>query len=192
MDEKNTEQAYLASVDNNGIFENRASDAYPQTIVADLIRAHLQSGGEKRKKVLLFGFDGARADSMIYLIPSTDPDLTGHNLRSRYSAIADLKEQGGLYLTYAGQAIRNAMMDLISAAFATFEQRLQSKEDGFPMERINLDDLLPGEDSMQRSELIAEPYAAEPEKILIEEENRRELYEGLRRIPARDRAYLLY
>ena len=96
------------------------------------------------------------------------------------------------FLTYAGQAIRNAMMDLISAAFATFEQRLQSKEDGFPMERINLDDLLPGEDSMQRSELIADPYAAEPEKILIEEENRRELYEGLRRIPARDRAYLLY
>ena len=114
----------MASVDNNGIFENRASDAYPQTIVADLIRAHLQSGGGKRKKVLLFGFDGARADSMIYLIPSTDPDLTGHNgaradsriylipstdpdltghnLRSRYSAIADLKEQGGLYLTYAG------------------------------------------------------------------------------------------
>lgn len=47
------------------------------------------------------------------------------------------------FLTYAGQAIRNAMMDLISAAFATFEQRLQSKDDSFPMERINLDDLLP-------------------------------------------------
>ena len=27
---------------------------------------------------------------------------------------------------------------------------------------------------------------------MMEEENRRELYEGLRRIPARDRAYLLY
>lgn len=96
------------------------------------------------------------------------------------------------FLTYAGQAIRNAMMDLISAAFATFEQRLQSKEDGFPMERVNLDDLLPGEDSMQRSELIADPYAEEPEKTMIEEENRRELYEGLRRIPARDMAYLRY
>ena len=96
------------------------------------------------------------------------------------------------FLTYAGQAIRNAMMDLISAAFATFEQRLQSKEDGFPMERVNLDDLLPGEDSMQRSELIADPYAAEPEKIMIEEENRREMYEGLSRISARDREYLLY
>ena len=60
------------------------------------------------------------------------------------------------------------------------------------MERVNLDDLLPGEDSMQRSELIADPYAEEPEKIMMEEENRRELYEGLRRISARDRAYLLY
>lgn len=60
------------------------------------------------------------------------------------------------------------------------------------MERINLDDPVPGEDSMQRSELIADPYAVEPEKIMIEEENRRELYEGLGRISARDRAYLLY
>ena len=84
------------------------------------------------------------------------------------------------------------MMDLISSAFTTFEQQLQSKEDGFPMERINLDDLLPGEDSMQRSELIADPYAAEPEKIMVKEENRRELYEGLGRISARDRAYLRY
>ena len=47
------------------------------------------------------------------------------------------------FLTYAGQAIRNAMMDLISDAFGTYEQRLQSNDDGFPMERINLDDLLP-------------------------------------------------
>lgn len=96
------------------------------------------------------------------------------------------------FLTYAGQAIRNAMLDLISAAFATFEQRMQSDEDGFPMEQISLDEFLPGEDSMQRSELIADPYAAEPEKTMVEEENRRELYEGLRRISAREQAYLLY
>lgn len=96
------------------------------------------------------------------------------------------------FLTYAGQAIRNAMLDLISAAFATFEQRMQSDEDGFPMEQISLDEFLPGEDSMQRSELIADPYAAEPEKTMVEEENRRELYEGLRRISVREQAYLLY
>lgn len=96
------------------------------------------------------------------------------------------------FLTYAGQAIRNAMLDLISAAFATFEQRMQSNEDGFPMEQISLDEFLPGEDSIQRSELIAAPYAVEPEKNMVEEENRRELYEGLRRISAREQAYLLY
>lgn len=70
------------------------------------------------------------------------------------------------FLTDAGPAIRNAMMDLISAAFATFEQRMQSDKDGISMERINLDDLLPGEDSMQRSDPIADPYASEPEKIM--------------------------
>ena len=109
----------------------------------------------------------------------------------RAVSLYDLEKQVK-FLTYAGQAIRNAMLDLISAAFATFEQRMQSNEDGFPMEQISLDEFLPGEDSMQCSELIADPYAAEPEKTMVEEENRRELYEGLRRISAREQAYLLY
>lgn len=96
------------------------------------------------------------------------------------------------FLTYAGPAVRNAMMDLISSAFATFEQRMQSDKDGMPMERINLDDLLPGEDSVQRSDLIADPYASEPEQMMVEEENRKELYAGLRRISKREQVYLLY
>ena len=96
------------------------------------------------------------------------------------------------FLTYAGPAVRNAMMDLISSAFATFEQRMQSDKNGIPMERINLDDLLPGEDSVQRSDLIADPYASEPEQMMMEEENRKELYEGLRRLSKREQVYLLY
>lgn len=96
------------------------------------------------------------------------------------------------FLTYAEPAIRNAMMDLISATFAAFEQRIQSDKDGISMERINLDDLLPGKDSMQRSDPIADPYASEPEKIMKEAENRKELYEGLRRISEREQIYLLY
>ena len=95
-------------------------------------------------------------------------------------------------LTYAGPAIHNAMMDLISTAFSAFEQRMQSDKDGISMKRINLDELLPGEDSMQRSDLIADPYSSEPEKMMIEEESRRELYEGLRRISEREQVYLLY
>lgn len=96
------------------------------------------------------------------------------------------------FLTYAGPAIHNAMMDLISTAFSAFEQRMQSDKDGIPMKRINLDELLPGEDSMQRSNLIADPYSSEPEKMIIEEENRKELYEGLRCISEREQVYLLY
>ena len=67
---------------------------------------------------------------------------------SRYDPDKKIK-----FLTYAGPAIRNAMMDLISTAFSAFEQRMQSDKDGIPMKRINLDELLPGEDSMQRSDL---------------------------------------
>ena len=106
---------------------------------------------------------------------------------SRYDPDKKIK-----FLTYAGPAIRNAMMDLISTAFSAFEQRMQSDKDGIPMKRINLDELLPGEDSMQRSDLIADPYSSEPEKMMIEEENRKELYEGLRRISEREQVYLLY
>lgn len=53
------------------------------------------------------------------------------------------------------------------------------------MKRINLDELLPSEDSMQRSDLIADPYSSEPEKMVIEE-SRKELYEGLQRISERE------
>lgn len=94
--------AYVATVDGNGIFDNRFSHAFPQTKVADIVREHLAQENGKRKKVLIFGFDGARADSMMYLIPSTDERVTGHNMRSRYSAVTRLKEEGGLYLSYAG------------------------------------------------------------------------------------------
>ena len=106
---------------------------------------------------------------------------------SRYDSDKKIK-----FLTYAGPAIHNAMMDLIFTAFSAFEQRMQSDKDGIPMKRINLDELLPGEDSMQRSDLIADPYSSEPEKMMIEEESRRELYEGLRRISEREQVYLLY
>lgn len=106
---------------------------------------------------------------------------------SRYDSDKKIK-----FLTYAGPAIRNAMMDLVSTAFSAFEQRMQSDQDGIPMKRIKLDELLPGEDSMQRSDLIADPYSSEPEKMMIEEESWKELYEGLRRISEREQVYLLY
>ena len=96
------------------------------------------------------------------------------------------------FLTYAGPAISNAMMDLISAAFATFEHRRHADKGGSRREGMKLGELVPGEDARKRSDLIADPYASEPDKIMEEAENRKELYEGLRGISERERVYLLY
>lgn len=93
---------------------------------------------------------------------------------SRYDPDKKIK-----FLTYAGPAICNAMMDLISTAFSAFEQKMQSDKDGIPMKRINLDEMLPGEDSMQRSDLIADPYSSEPEKMMIGKESRARSTEAL-------------
>lgn len=51
---------------------------------------------------------------------------------SRYAPDKKIK-----FLPYAGPAIRNAMMDLISTAFSAFEQRMQSDKDGIPMKPIS-------------------------------------------------------
>lgn len=93
---------YVDSVNRVGVFDNTFDRAFPQTVVARLVREHLTNENGKKKKVLIFGFDGARADSMFYLIPSNREKLTGGNLHSPYSYVTQLKKEGGLYLTYAG------------------------------------------------------------------------------------------
>lgn len=93
---------YVASVDRVGVFDNTFDQAIPQIRVAEIVRKHLYTENGKKKKVLIFGFDGARADSMLYLIPSNNEKLTGCNLHSPYSYVTQLKKEGGLYLSYAG------------------------------------------------------------------------------------------
>lgn len=89
---------YIKTVNECGIFENTFNRAYPQTMVADMVRKHLYSRPtEKKKRVLIYGFDGARADSIAYVVPNNQKFY-----KSRYNAIAYLKESGGLYLSYAG------------------------------------------------------------------------------------------
>ncbi|MCD7872417.1 MAG: hypothetical protein LUG21_03785 [Clostridiales bacterium] len=104
---KAKEKAYLESIENNGIFENNFKSAFGQTKIAELVRNHLNSSGSKIKKALIYGFDGARADSMIYLIPSKNKEVTGYNFETQFSAVTQLKNQGGLYLSYAGGDLKN-------------------------------------------------------------------------------------
>ena len=87
--------------------------------------------------------------------------------------------RGMKFLTYAAPAIRNAMMDMVRDAFAAFEQRMVTEDkDGVCYQRVSLDDVLPGEEQLRR--------------IMEEQESRRELYDGLKRLTQREQTYLLY
>lgn len=72
----------------SGVYANTPETAYPQTVVADIMRAHLEVESEKKKRILVWGLDGVRADC----VPSTLGD----------GAVSYLKELGGVHLTYAG------------------------------------------------------------------------------------------
>ena len=88
---------------------------------------------------------------------------------------------------------RNAMMDMVRDAFAAFEQRMVTEDkDGICYQRVSLDDVLPGEEQLQRIEAIADPYAMQPQSIMEDQESRRELYDGLKRLTQREQTYLLY
>ena len=101
--------------------------------------------------------------------------------------------RGMKFLTYAAPAIRNAMMDMVRDAFAAFEQRMVTKDkDGICYQRVSLDDVLPGEEQLRRIEAIADPYAMQPQSIMEDQESRRELYDGLKRLTQREQTYLLY
>ena len=59
-------------------------------------------------------------------------------------------------------------------------------------QRVSLNDVLPGEEQLRRIEAIADPYAMQPQSIMEEQESRRELYDGLKRLTQREQTYLLY
>ena len=99
---------------------------------------------------------------------------------------------GVKFLTYAASFIRNAMTDLVRDSFSQYEQRMVDSENGLGLQKVRLDEVVPGEERLLRIEAIADPIAKSPEQIYVEQEILRELYEGLDRIGSREQAYLLY
>ena len=47
-------------------------------------------------------------------------------------------------------------------------------------------------EQLRRIEAIAAPYAMQPQSIMEEQESRRELYDGLKRLTQREQTYLLH
>ena len=84
------------------------------------------------------------------------------------------------------------MTDLIRDVFSQYEQRMTSTTDGLALQKIRLDEILPGEERLLRIEAIADPTVKSSEQIYVDKETMRELYEGLGRLSEREQAYLLY
>ena len=96
------------------------------------------------------------------------------------------------FLTYAAPFIRNAMSDLVRDAFSRYEQRMVDSENGLGLQKVRLDEVLPGEERLLRMEAVADIAAKSPEQVYEERETLRELYEGLGQISEREQTYLLY
>ena len=102
------------------------------------------------------------------------------------------KSVGVKFLTYAAPFIRNAMTDLVRDSFSRYEQRMVDPENGLGLQKVRLDEVLPGEERLLRIEAAADITAKSPEQVYEERETLRELYEGFGQISEREQTYLLY
>lgn len=101
------------------------------------------------------------------------------------------------FLTYAAPAIKNAMLDLVHTEQMSFEHRMATAKtkdsvEGLGLERVYLDEILPGDERLLRIEAIADPYALPPEEAFIKAETLWELYAALDKLKPREQTYLLY
>mgnify|MGYP000163686276 FL=1 len=89
------------------------------------------------------------------------------------------------------------MLDLVHTAQMSFEHRIATAKvkdgvEGFGLERVYLDEILPGDERLLRIEAIADPYALPPEEAFIKAETLCGLYAALDKLKPREQTYLLY
>lgn len=175
----------------------------PTSMTNERLCALAQKGDEAARELLVeknMGFIVQTAD-LVYRSSS----LEGSDLNID---VDDLVQEGSIgllravdgfdparklkFLTYAAPFIRNAMTDLVREAFSRYEQRMVDSENGLGLQKVRLDEVLPGEERLLRMEAVADITAKSPEQVYEERETLRELYEGLGQISEREQAYLLY
>ena len=175
----------------------------PNSMTNERLCTLAQKGDEAAREILVeknMGFIVQTAD-LIYRSSS----LEGSDLNID---VDDLVQEGSIgllravdgfdparklkFLTYAAPFIRNAMTDLVRDAFSRYEQRMVDCENGLGLQKVRLDEVLPGEERLLRMEAVADIAAKSPEQGYEERETLRELYEGLGQISEREQTYLLY
>lgn len=96
-----SKKKYIESINAKGIFNNTYETKIPQTIISSVILKHFEKS-TKRPKCIFIGWDGCRCDSMKYLIKSDNEKVSGANDTAVFSAISEVKNSGGLYISYVG------------------------------------------------------------------------------------------
>ncbi|MCD8389774.1 MAG: sigma-70 family RNA polymerase sigma factor [Oscillospiraceae bacterium] len=93
-------------------------------------------------------------------------------------------DSGNLFLTYAGSAIRNAMIDYIRTQYVPFEAKHLN-------DVVSLDELAKDEARSKHS-FIADPTRQTPEQIYLTQERSDDLHHALDMIEDREDRYLRY
>ena len=111
--------------------------------------------------------------------------------------IGDLEQEGSIGLLKAIPSYDKSvgvkfMTDLVRDAFSRYEQRMVDPENGLGLQKVRMDEVLPGEERLLRIEAVADITAKSPEQVYEERETLRELYEGFGQISEREQTYLLY
>ena len=93
-------------------------------------------------------------------------------------------DSGNLFLTYAGPAIRNAMLDYIREQSTSFEAKNLNNI-------ISLDELTKDE-AQSRHSFLADPTRQTPEQIYLAQERIEDIHHALSMIADREEQYLRY
>lgn len=175
----------------------------PNSMTNERLCTLAQKGDEAAREILVeknMGFIVQTAD-LIYRSSSLEgsdlnidvDDLVQEGSIGLLKAISSYDKSVGVkFLTYAAPFIRNAMTDLLRDAFSRYEQRMVDSENGLGLQKVRLDEVLPGKERLLRMEAVADIAAKSPEQAYEERETLRELYEGLGQISEREQTYLLY
>ncbi len=175
----------------------------PTSMTNERLCALAQKGDEGARELLVeknMGFIVQTAD-LVYRSSSLEgsdlnidvDDLVQEGSIGLLKAIPSYDKSVGVkFLTYAAPFIRNAMTDLVRDSFSRYEQRMVDPKNGLGLQKVRLDEILPGEERLLRIEAVADITAKSPEQVYEDRETLRELYEGLGQISEREQTYLLY
>lgn len=122
------------------------------THAADLLLE--QNSGFIRKTANEIFLKSNLAESDLSIEPD---DLEQEGSIGLWKAISTYDQRAGVkFLTYAAPLIRNAMTDLVRDAFSRYEQRMVDCENGLGLQKVRLDEVLPGEERLLRMEAVAD------------------------------------